>query len=89
MGILLAACAVEQPLTSDLVKDRAAAIQRYANECVGISPEHRERMLKKVGWHTVFSKGKWHVWLGNYGCPFEEGEVQAADGKTACMVCVS
>jgi hypothetical protein len=83
---LLAGCAIEQPLSTDLVRDGADAIQRVKNECVA---EGDTRALQSSLWRANLQKGKWMVQLGYGFCTDVQGSVRAADGETGCMVCVS
>ena len=86
IGSLLAGCATEQPLSTDLVKDGADAIRRFKNECVA---DWNTRALQSSLWQADLQERKWRLHLGPGFCPAEEGWVNAVDGKTACMVCVS
>jgi len=86
IGSLLTACATEQPLGTDLVKDEAAAIQSVKKECV---PDWNIEQLQSSRWHAELHEGKWRVRLGHRFCAAFEGTVRAADGETNCIVCVS
>ena len=86
LGGLLAGCAIEQPLSTDLVKDSADAIQRVKKECVA---DWNTRALQSPYWRADLQEREWKVKLGYGFCPEEEGRVSAADGATVCMVCVS
>jgi hypothetical protein len=85
---VLTACASEQPQSTDLVKDGPSAIERVKKECVENADTNAHQSL---GWRTELKRGQWHVWLGGRRdeCHLVEGYVRAADGDTACTVCMS
>jgi hypothetical protein len=83
---LLAACASQQPLTTDLVKDADSAIALGKKECV---PDWLVGARQSKDWHARLHYGTWEVWQGDRNCPNTGAQVSSADGKTNCTVCVT